>query len=816
MYSLQVSQNTREPLLDPQSPSSEPTIPYDPFQSPPNFEMAQSHGLAKRIYRPKPHVLSASITKKLCPCCGLPINGEPLSITSKLEDLYHLGSGYALYFRLTKYCIGLLAIIFAFSGLFNIYTNFHENNCAPEDDPDKLEYCIQDYIINYALPNKRNNISLLNTQLILNLLCVVAIFCFFQYTRYKLRKTVSEAEHLTTTPSDYTIRVVGIPPETKDEDIISWIEGLGDSTHHIKCKKVNRSFDISDYIKLHERKDRLVTQSIQEHDHISKYVLQEDIYDIDTHLRNLKGGDLKFTNTVFISFEKPDDVKFLLERSQGGILAKWYVAFKRRFGTYQEKFNGIDVTMTKAPEPTDIIWENLGHGHEENRKQKRISDVWGAVLIIICFLIIVGISWGQSEAVKHLGQKSFQITALSGLASVLVVTINTLIAYATLYLSKREKHSTYTAYFTGVARRLAISMCINTAFTTLFAKLVSLLFSNSPSQNPEPYNFYRPGGLLENIFFVFLSNAILTPLYTIFNPFHYLKKYQRWKALREGETCTMTQQKAHEIFELTEVDLSYQNSFLVKTVLVSAFFAPALPMGLVISIIGLIINYWVDKWTLLRRNALPISLDHALNTYMLRLLEWVGFMFAIGNLLFAMTLKTFDGSSVFSNVYSILIVLTLMLSLMHIIFPLERLNAEFFRVKLDSRLHYTYDEARVLFPTDYDIENPVTCREGLQEFIQLVKEKGADSAALMKSSIKKGAFNALQSGHLKELVKKDRLSESQEMKKEHDLDFLEEYASQVHHNGLSLSKQKFNKDKDVSLDKLFNIQEENDDSPNVV
>jgi len=466
--------------------------------------------------------------------------------------------------------------------------------------------------------------------------------------------------------------------------------------------------------------------------------------------------------------------------------------------------------MTRAPEPTDIIWENLGHPPNENRKQKLVSDIWGAALIVICFLLIIFISWGQSEAVSRIGQKSFNITALSGIASLLVCTINTLICYATLYLSKREKHSTYTAYFTGVARRLAISMFINTAFTTIFAKLVALVFNNSPSQNPDQYNFYRPGGLLQNIYYVLLFNALLMPLYTIFNPFHYFKIYQRWKALREGETCTMTQQKAHEVFELTEVDLSYQNSFLVKTVLVTAFFAPVIPVGLVFSIIGLILNYWVDKYTLLRRNALPISLDHALNNHMMRVLEWTGFVFAMGNLLFATTLKTFDDTSVYSNVYGIVVVGTIVLSLLHIIFPTERLNTEFFRVKLDSRINQPYDESRVLFPTDYDIENPVTCREGLQDFIQFVKEKGASSTTLMKSSVKKGAFLALQSGHLKDLVKQDRLSESQEVQKEHDLDFLEEYAHKVHHNGLSLSKQKFQKEKDISFDKLFDIKEEND------
>lgn len=817
MLSLHITQNAGASLLDKDSLGSskhqsrklEDKEAYDPFQTPPDFQMAINHGKAKKVYKPQAHVISKSITKRVCPCCGLPIHGEQIPLEAKLNDLYHLGSGYALYFKLTKYCIVLLGIILIISGLFNLVTNKAENNCAPEDTQDSSSYCIQSFIISYTIANKRNNSYFFNIQMVLNLFTVIALFAFAQYMRYASAKTTIEIEHNVLTPADYTIQVTGIPPNTKDEEIKEWIESLGGSKHRIKCKKINRAYDIRDYIKLYQDKDGLISKFNLEHDHITRYMVEEEIQEVDKKIKNLKEKDLKLTNRVFISFEKPEDARFLINKSHGGILSHWLTALKKHFVSEPNKFDGTGATISKAPEPTDIIWENQGVSQRENFKRRLASDIWGATLITICFILLVLISFGQSKAIKHWGKQSQSIIRLlSGISSILVITITTIIARATIYLSRREKHSTYTSYFTGVTKRLCVAMFINTAFTTIFAKLVSVAFHADGDDTSDEFNFYRSGGLLENIFYVFISNATLTPLYNLLDPFHFIKAYKRKKARELGEGNPITQQKAHELFEEVEMDLSYQNSFLVKTVLVSAFFAPAVPFALIISILGLILNYWVDKYLLLRRNSLPISLGNDLNTYMLSVLEWTSCAFSIGNLLFILTLEDSSHLSVFSNVSKIIVLLAIFLSLLHTFFPMDFFSSKLLRNQQASMDNKLYDDSRVQFPTDYDIENPVTSREGIRNFIEFIKSKHAPSEELMKSSLKKGAFNMLRSHNLKDLVKQKGLSESAELKKENDLTFLQGYASKVFKGGVNLSKQKFEKEKNVHMDELFGITEE--------
>src|SRR5687768_14276031 len=107
------AQSSESPHNNPQ-PSTSLTTPliktsnngYDPYQCPPDFDLAISHGKAKRVYQlPVSSQISGQkllvLDKELCPCCGLPKHGKLLPLRAKLSELYHLGSGYALYFKLT-------------------------------------------------------------------------------------------------------------------------------------------------------------------------------------------------------------------------------------------------------------------------------------------------------------------------------------------------------------------------------------------------------------------------------------------------------------------------------------------------------------------------------------------------------------------------------------------------------------------------------------------------------------------------------------------------------------------------------------------
>lgn len=68
---------------------------------------------------------------------------------------------------------------------------------------------------------------------------------------------------------------------------------------------------------------------------------------------------------------------------------------------------------------------------------------------------------------------------------------------------------------------------------------------------------------------------------------------------------------------------------LIKTMWLTALYAPLIPIGIPISIVALFIYYWVEKYLVLRRFKRPAIISASLNKEMTELLEMVPFLMAV-------------------------------------------------------------------------------------------------------------------------------------------------------------------------------------------
>ena len=68
------------------------------------------------------------------------------------------------------------------------------------------------------------------------------------------------------------------------------------------------------------------------------------------------------------------------------------------------------------------------------------------------------------------------------------------------------------------------------------------------------------------------------------------------------------------------MDLALRFANILKTVLFTASVSPFIPMGVPLSMIGLVISYWVDKYLLLRRYVCKSFLSHKLAKNMINML----------------------------------------------------------------------------------------------------------------------------------------------------------------------------------------------------
>jgi len=771
---------------------------YNPFQVPADLNMARKHGIAKRVYALKPERKYNEVEPEVCPCCGLATKGDLIPLTAGVSSFYHLGSGYPLYFRFIKYAIAMLLAMLLVSGIYNLVTNVVQGDCTSQDSTAPYTYCIKGYILSFTLANKRENKDFLTAQLALNLATVIVIMVFFHYLRYQFRKTEIAADDATVTPSDYTIEIENIDADACNSEIKQWLMTFATPEQPIEVERIVRPYAINKYIEVVNKISNLKTQrntithsgqALNSEQQTRIQTIDTEVQTLETQVNQLKKEGLKKATLIFVTFRKAEQAVFIASKFKRPLIAEVLGFLVSTVYNTSHTFKGQRVHVRRAPEPTDVLWPNLGYTKQERNRTRILSNSITLFMIILSFAIIILVNWGQSEAVKHYGKESGVVQGLSIIASLVIVVTNSLLAMLIDFLAKYEKHYTFTHYLRGVAQKLAIAQFLNTALTNLFAELI-LSQNNSEQEKAEngfqDVNIYAKGGLLENMYWVFITNAFLTPVLAIFDPIYIMKRGFQWLAERKekkGEKSTMNQKAAHILYEGPVMAMPTKYAGMIKIVLLATFYAPAIPFSLIYTIPGLALWYWADKYTLLRRNALPNAIDDDLADAMVEYLEWAAATFACGNILYVFTLKDQFDEFAFNDTAKSLVWITLGISLFHIIFPMEALNQKLFPIEDLVTETQTFEEARLGFPTDYDIENPLTHAKALRDYFKRLKSSASMAkSAQVKKMVDTGIFSKLKAENFEAiLTPTGNTTIKQQDPDEDEIDFggLDDYAAQV-------------------------------------
>jgi hypothetical protein len=144
--------------------------------------------------------------------------------------------------------------------------------------------------------------------------------------------------------------------------------------------------------------------------------------------------------------------------------------------------------------------------------------------------------------------------------------------------------------------------------------------------------------LLNNLLIIFLSNAFVSPMYSLSNIWYFLKKLNRSKLEKkfndEDTIPNKTQRELNELYENTDMYISFKYSYLTKTFLMTVFYLPLFPAGAFISIIGISLVYIVDKFNLLNTNKRPQMLNAKICLFYVRNFKFAIFIYALGNFIF--------------------------------------------------------------------------------------------------------------------------------------------------------------------------------------
>ena len=182
----------------------------------------------------------------------------------------------------------------------------------------------------------------------------------------------------------------------------------------------------------------------------------------------------------------------------------------------REEFPISGVEVFKAPEPDEVIWENIGF--DEGVKLFRRVLIYGIAVVLIGASLGIAIGLGTFQV----NQEDAFIPILISLS---ITAINFLIEMLIIFLSYFENEFIKSREEASIGIKIAVSQIVNSVGVPL-----TLTYIHNE-------NVFASGGLVTNVFFISLFNLLL-PVGRFIDPlnilFHLRRRYysEPWRRLK--------------------------------------------------------------------------------------------------------------------------------------------------------------------------------------------------------------------------------------------------------------------------------------------
>ncbi|CAD8115595.1 unnamed protein product [Paramecium primaurelia] len=727
-------------------------IAFDPDCIPPDFDIARLHQKASAVGKNISQEEIANLQEARCPCCLKWTEKTTMSMKVNPLKLSFLGTGVPLFFDFIKQCITILIIMFCTSGDYNLITNIaFGTSCQKDlDDTNTSDNCDLNYITQSSLANKRLDSSLMNLQQMLNLVSIFIIIILLQYIRIQQRTILRDCDFHTTTPSDFGVKLSHIPVEnagqikdrlTKvlneflekyvpyDPKVLKYME------QKMKRKNVRKEYkipprihsitlcyDISKYEELNGKKESFVKekqkylQKMYENYSPEDGLLQKvdgvyvdnELNEIEKNLESAKqqvklyfdqfldpnSEQKEFVGIAFVTFQWEADQEAFINLNRTTV---WGRYFGEQTKIYLDDQN---IVVDEAPEPNDISWQNLHIGNNKKIFNRVLSVILIGIQLCFTSWAIFNISKLQQELLE---KENLLLKKLASLASVIIIFINYLLSYSIKKIAAFQGFSTNTGHHISIATSAGIAQFVNSALVTWL--VFTLLFDE---------NYYKDGGLIYNQTYVFISNMIIPAITAILDPSYWLKVYQRYQEEQKGKYSVCTQEQLHKLFENNEETLSDRYAGIIKTMLMTSFYASIIPLGILFSIIALTILYWVYKYQFLRRRTFKQSLSFNLSIEMTEVLEYMIPIYCFSNFWFQYTFTKGKDVSSFA-------IIGVVVGIVNAVLPCYELNQALFIIEDYEQITRPYKKIEKQLDSDYSRNNPATQDQAKEKFIQSMR-----------------------------------------------------------------------------------------------
>ena len=419
-----------------------------------------------------------------------------------------------------------------------------------------------------------------------------------------------------------------------------------------------------------------------------------------------------FSGVIFVTFNKKSDKELFLKPYPKHFIIFLLISFanlryyfcgcfihrsvRKRF------FLKRNMAIEAAPEPEEIQYENLETTSYE-RFCRTLSIYFISIIIIgMSFVFISRLNLLQTHIKGEDSSYSLLVKyGLSLIITAVISIINEIFKICLEQLTKMEKHITMTNYYLSFSIKLTLFTYITTSIIPLVSNYI--------------YNNGEYDLLVTNMLIMFLSNSFVTPIMWTLNISYFLKKFIQF-IIERKKVHYCTQLELNKLYELPDMKISYKYSYLAKTLLMTFLYIPIFPLGIIISLLGFILGYYLEKYNFIKMYKRPEMLSSNLCEFYSNYFVVNFFMLGIGNYIFIRdNTENTLWAMVNINTFAILIII-----------PFSQiLSCDFIGIK-ESQLKNTknYEDEYFNFYNDYERANPMTKKEGMKHYIYKLRERG--------------------------------------------------------------------------------------------
>eukprot|EP00929_Paragymnodinium_shiwhaense_P028338 TRINITY_DN16440_c0_g1_i6.p1 TRINITY_DN16440_c0_g1~~TRINITY_DN16440_c0_g1_i6.p1 ORF type:complete len:1037 (+),score=302.20 TRINITY_DN16440_c0_g1_i6:123-3233(+) len=463
--------------------------------------------------------------------------------------------------------------------------------------------------------------------------CYLVLLCFLCFAvvvghQFQLRVD-SKVDAGTTQPNDFAVLVSGLPRTATDELAIrDFFQQNALPGKQTAVVKVIIGWEWGEFREKQRAKKRLMKEKADlEPDDPRVQEIMLEIRKINMEMASSapdQASRLASSGTVVVVFRYQHDMRAVLKR-----FTSWQAKFFYKdaagcgglcLGAELPKFPIGDpprpvyrLRVQQAPNPTDVNWQDFGATPRMRLKQLAKTNL---MMILILFLTAAFI-----YAIKFVVAEMPEVTdAVKGWAAVLSTILlgiaNAFLRFAAKKLGEFEYHNTQTGQLASQSLKVTMGYIITTAGVIFFA------FA-------QPKEWYMAGGLINHVYLLLGVVAVIQPLFFYFDPKYTLNgvlkrskldddKMEQWREVQAklkeppAEKEELMQLKIAErqmnmqiewfkkAYEPSEIQMLKSYAFAVRTFVCCLLYSPMIPFICLVGMVGLIVQYMMDKYMLLR------------------------------------------------------------------------------------------------------------------------------------------------------------------------------------------------------------------------